>query len=105
MLMHVLPCPHGHGTARIRLGKTRQGQQRSCCPETVCDGRTFLVDSSYAGHSAEVKQPSVAMAMNARGMRDTARVLPGSPTTVIKELKKRAGVTASASGGAGVLAS
>jgi transposase-like protein len=31
----------------------------------------------------------VDMAMNASGIRDTARVLHVSPTTVIKELKKR----------------
>jgi hypothetical protein len=29
------------------------------------------------------------MAMNASGIRNTARVLPISPTTVINELKKR----------------
>jgi transposase-like protein len=31
----------------------------------------------------------VEMAMNASGIRDTARVLHVSPTTVLKELKKR----------------
>jgi transposase-like protein len=31
----------------------------------------------------------VDMAMNASGIRDTARVLHVSPTTVLKELKKR----------------
>jgi transposase-like protein len=31
----------------------------------------------------------VDMAMNASGIRDTARVLHVSPTTVIKELKKK----------------
>jgi transposase-like protein len=31
----------------------------------------------------------VEMALNASGIRDTARVLHVSPTTVIKELKKR----------------
>jgi transposase-like protein len=31
------------------------------------------------------------MAMNASGIRDTARVLHVSPTTVIKELKKGTG--------------
>jgi IS1 family transposase len=46
------------------------------------------LDYSYAGHSAEITQQLVDMAMNASGMRDTARVLPVSPTTVIKELKK-----------------
>ena len=69
------------------------------------DGRTFLLDYSYAGHSAEIKQQIVDMAMNASGIRDAARVLHASSTNVIKELKKRAGVAASESWGAGVLAS
>jgi transposase-like protein len=38
---------------------------------------------------AEIKQQIVDMAMNASGIRDTARVLHVSPTTVIKELKKK----------------
>jgi transposase-like protein len=36
-----------------------------------------------------VKQQIVDRAMNASGMRDTARVLHVSPTTVMKALKKR----------------
>jgi hypothetical protein len=47
------------------------------------------VDHSYAGHATEIKQQIVDMAMNASGIRDTARVLHVSPTTVIKELKKK----------------
>ncbi len=47
------------------------------------------VGYSYAGHCAEIKQQIVDMAMNASGIRDTARVLHVSPTTVIKELKKK----------------
>jgi transposase-like protein len=35
------------------------------------------------------KASNVTMAMNASGIRDTARVLHVSPTTVIKELKKK----------------
>jgi transposase-like protein len=89
MIMHVLHCPPCQGTDIIRHGKTRQGKQCSCCQETVCDGRTFLLDDSYAGHSAEIKRQLVDMALNASGMRDTARVLHVSPTTVIKALKKK----------------
>ena len=93
MILQVLHCPHCQGTDIIRHGKTRQGKQRYCCQETVCDGRTFLLEYSYAGHSAEIKHQIVDMAMHASGIRDTARVLHVSPTTVIKELKKkRAGV-------------
>ena len=52
-------------------------------------GRTFLLEYTYAGQSPEVKQQIVEMAMNASGIRDTARVLHVSPTTVINALKKR----------------
>ena len=105
MIMQVLHCPNWQGTDIIRHGKTRQGKQRYCCQETVCDGRSFLVDYSYAGHPAEIKQQIVDMAMSASGIRDTARVLHVSPTSVIKELKKRAGVAAGESWGASVLES
>jgi hypothetical protein len=104
-MMPVLHCPYGQGTDSIRPDQTRHGQQRSGCQEAVCDGRTVLVDDSYAGHAAEIKQPLVAMAMNASGIRDTARVLHGSPTTGITELQKRAGVAAREACGAGVRAS
>ena len=53
-----------------------------------------------AGHAAEVKQQIVDRAMNASGIRATARVLHVSPTTVIKELKKG---TCAAPGEAGAL--
>ncbi len=89
MIMQVLHCPYCQGTDIIRHGTTRQGKQRYRCQETLCNRRTFLLDDSYAGHSAEVKQQIVDMAMNASGIRDTARVLHVSPTTVIKELKKK----------------
>jgi len=89
MIMQVLHCPNCQGTDIIRHGKTRQEKQRYRCQENSCKGRTFLLDYSYAGHSAEIKQQIVAMAMNASGIRDTARVLHVSPTTVIKELKKK----------------
>ena len=41
-----------------------------------------------ATQSPATKEQIVEMAMNASGIRDTARVLRISPTTVIKELKK-----------------
>jgi len=47
-----------------------------------------LSEYSYAGQSPEVKQQIVEMAMNASGVRDTARVLHISPNTVMAELKK-----------------
>jgi transposase-like protein len=89
MITQVLHCPHCQGTDLVRHGKTPQGKQRYRCRETSCQGGTFLFDYSYPGQSPHIKEQIVAMAMNASGIRDTARVLHISPTTVIKELKKR----------------
>ena len=58
-------------------------RHRKCLTLPVSGGYT------YTGQSPEVKQQIVEMALNASGIRDTARVLHVSPTTVIKELKKR----------------
>jgi transposase-like protein len=67
-----------------------EGKQRYRCRACLEGrGRTFLLEYSYAAHSPEVKQQIVDMALNASGIRDTARVLHVSPTTVINELKKR----------------
>jgi transposase-like protein len=89
MIIQVLHCPHCQGTDIVRHGQTRQGKQRYRCREQRCAGRTFLLDYAYPGQSPEVKRQIVDMAMNASGIRDTARVLHVSPNTVIKELKKK----------------
>src|SRR5262245_17698182 len=88
MLIQVLHCPNCQGTDSVRYGKTRQGKQRYCCRARRCAGRTLLLEYSYVGHSAEVRQQMVNMVMNASGIRDTARVLHISPNTVMAELKK-----------------
>jgi transposase-like protein len=89
MITQVLHCPHCHGTDIVRHGQTPQGKQRYRCRETLCQRRTFLLDYSYPGQSQHVKEQMVEMAMNASGIRDTARVLHVSPTTVLNERKKR----------------
>ena len=90
MITQVLHCLYCHGTDIVRHGLSPEGKQRYRC--RACRegrGRTFLLTYTYAGQALEVKQQIVDMAMNASGIRDTARVWPVSPTTVIKELKKR----------------
>ena len=69
----------------VRHGQTRQGKQRYRCREQCCADRTFLLDYSYPGQSPAVKQQIVEMAMNASGIRDTARVLHISTNTVMTE--------------------
>ena len=58
-------------------------------PRTTLCGGTFLLDYSYSGQSPAVKEQIVEMALNASGIRDTARVLHVSTNTVMTELKKR----------------
>jgi transposase-like protein len=55
MILPVLHCPNCQGTHVIRHGTTRQGKRRYRCQDTLCKGGTFLLDDTYAGHSAEVK--------------------------------------------------
>ena len=88
MRTHVLSCPYGHGTDIVRHGTTLGGKQRSRCRACLERGRTFLLAYTYAGQSPGVKQQIVERAMNASGMRETARVLPISPRTVINARKK-----------------
>ena len=90
MIIQVLHCPYCQGTDIVRHGKSPEDKQRYRCRQCrEGQGRTFLLDYSYAGQSPAVKEQIVEMAMNASGVRDTARVLKISPTTVISELKKR----------------
>ena len=89
MITQVLHCPYCQATDIVRHGTTSDGKQRYRCRACPERGRTFLLEYAYAGQSPEVKQQIVDMAMNASGIRDTARVLHVSPTTVINELKKR----------------
>ena len=86
MMTQVLHCPYCQGTDIVRHGTTPEGKQRYRCRECRSQrGRTFLLEYTYAGQSPEIKQQMVDMAMNASGIRDTARVLHVSPNTVIKE--------------------
>jgi len=90
MITQVLHCPTCQRTDIVRHGTTSEGKQRYRCRACrLGRGRTFLLAYTYAGLGPAVKQQMVEMAMNASGIRDPARVLHVSPTTVIKELKKR----------------
>ena len=90
MITQGLHCPYGQGTDIVRHGTTSEGTQRSRCRECLLGrGRTLLLDYTYTGPSPEVKQQIVDMSLNGSGIRDTARVLKISTTTVINTLKKK----------------
>ncbi len=89
VLMPVL-CPHCHSDCVIKGGKTKAGQQRFKCQNTDCPCYSFQLDLLYKGRTPAIKEQIVDMSRNGSGIRDTARVLKISPTTVINTLKKRA---------------
>jgi len=85
-------CPYCHSAQVVKRGKTRRGTQRYLCQNTACTPQSFLLDDSYQGRLPEVKHQSVDMSLNASGVRDTARVLPISTDTVLRELRKKEAV-------------
>jgi len=88
MITQILHCPYCQGVNIVKNGKTPQQKQRYQCREESCSGRTFILNYAYPGQSRKVKDVIVDMALNGSGIRDTARVLHVSTSTVIKELKK-----------------
>jgi transposase-like protein len=73
----------------VKHGRSEESKQRYKCRNSECGRSTFIRDYVDRGYLPEVKQQIVDMAVNGSGIRDTARVLQISPTTVIETLKKR----------------
>jgi len=82
-------CPDCQGVDVVRYGTQRHGPQRYRCNNTDCPRHIFLLHYQKQGRLPAVKQQMVDMALNGSGIRDTARVLRVSPTTVINTLKKK----------------
>ena len=82
-------CPYCHSDQVRKRVKTETGQQRYRCQNRECSHQSFLLASAYKGRLPEIKQQVIELSLNGSGIRDTARVLQISPTTVINELKKR----------------
>ena len=80
--------PHCHSTEVIKAGKQANGTQRYQCQNGPCERRIFLLHYQHRGRVLEVRHQVVDMALNGSGVRNTARVLRISPTTVIAVLKK-----------------
>ena len=81
-------CPYCQSTEVIKAGKQANGTQRYQCQNEQCARRIFLLHYHDRGRVPEVRRQVVDMALNGSGIRDTARVLRISPTTVIAVLKK-----------------
>ena len=88
MVTIPVQCPHCHSTEVIKAGKQATGAQRYQCQNGQCARRIFLLQYQDRGRVPEVRSQVVDMALNGSGVRDTARVLRISPTTVIAIIKK-----------------
>jgi insertion element IS1 protein InsB len=88
MVYVPVQCPHCHSTEVIKAGRQANGAQRYQCQNGQCKRRIFLLQYQDRGRVPDVRRQVVEMAMNGSGVRDTARVLHISPTTVIAILKK-----------------
>ena len=88
VLMPVL-CPHCHSDQVIKGGKTQAGQQRYKCQNTACPCESFQRDLLYKGRAPAITEQLVDMRLKGSGIRDTARVLKISTTTVMNTLKKK----------------
>ena len=63
-------------------------KQRYLCRNGECPRSTSILDYTNQGYKPEVKRKIVDMSVNGSGVRDTARVLNISTSTVIKEIKR-----------------
>ena len=81
-------CPHCQSSEVVRHGKSTNGKQRFRCLESECPYQTFSLNLAYPGRNREVKQQIVEMTLNGSGVRDVARVVRVSTSTVIREFKK-----------------
>ena len=88
MVYVPVQCPHCQSTEVIKAGKQANGTQRYRCQNEQCARRIFLLQYQDRGRVPEIRRQVVDMAINGSGVRDTARVLRISPTTVIAVLKK-----------------
>jgi insertion element IS1 protein InsB len=89
MMFAPVGCPTCQRTDVAQYGKTPDGRQRVHGRNLACQRQTCLLEYTHKGFLPEVKTQMVEMALNGRGIRDTARVLNVSPTTVMNTLKKR----------------
>jgi transposase-like protein len=88
VLISVL-CPHCHSDQVIKGGKTKAGIQRYKCQNTDCPHDSFQLNLLYTGRTPAIKDQIVEMSLNGSGIRDTARGLKISTTTVINTLQKK----------------
>jgi transposase-like protein len=84
-------CPACETTTIRKAGLTPQGKQRYCCQNAACQKKTFILDYHYNACKPGITKQILSMTINGSGIRDIARVLAISKTTVLDKLKKKQG--------------
>ena len=82
-------CPRCEETEVIKYGQSSSGAQRYYCKNTDCETSIFQMEYKNKGCEPGVEQKIIKMAVNASGVRDTARVLEISTYKVSDTLKKQ----------------
>jgi transposase-like protein len=88
MVSVLVQCPYCQSTEVIKAGKQANGAQRYRCQNEQGAQRIFLLHYQDRGRIPEIRCQVVDRALKGSGVRDPARVLRLSPTTVIAVLKK-----------------
>jgi transposase-like protein len=74
MVVEPIYCPACQGTDVVKDGKTSDGKQRVRCQHETCTSVTGIRESVDQGRLPSVKRQIIDMRLNARGIRDIARV-------------------------------
>src|SRR5262245_18135054 len=88
MVSVPVQCPHWHSSDVIKAVKQANGTQVYQCQNEQCARRIVLLQYQDRGRVPEDRRQVIDSALSRSGIRDTARVLRISPTTVIAVLKK-----------------
>jgi len=82
----TLTCPHCGSNNLTKNGHRPNGTRRWRCNNCK---KSFQLDYTCNANKPGVKDQIVPLALNACGVRDTARTLKISKGTVMRELKKK----------------
>jgi len=83
----TITCPACSSLNIKKNGINKQAKQRYRCKRC---GKQFILRYAYRAYLKYIRELVVPMSLNGSGIRDTARVLRVSPTTVMKLIREQA---------------
>jgi transposase-like protein len=89
MVVINVKCPDCGSEKVGKYGFGKKGQQRYKCKNAECKTTIFQLEYRNKGCERGVEEKIIRMAVNANGIRDTARVLEISKYKVTATLKKQ----------------